>query len=382
MVNVGVVGLGKMGLSHFSIINAHQDAKVVGLCDSSGYILDILTKYTGVNTYSNLEEMLDGAGVDAVVIATPSKYHAPMVRTCLERGMHVFCEKPFCLDPADSVALAQLASDKRLVTQVGYHNRHIATFREVKRLLELGALGTVTHALAEAYGPVVLKPKGGTWRSKKAEGGGALYDYAAHPADLLTWYFGRPESISGTILAKVFSAETEDEVFTTLSWPGGVTGQLSVSWSDESHRKMTTCVSIWGTNGKIVVDRQELRLYLRDAAHAPEGYTKGWTVRYTTELTDEVDFYVRGEEYSAQVDVWLRRISESAVRGTADFIEAGVTDEVLNTICNNTDGSLRHLDALADIGDGKSAAVARTGFWTRLKNQPRNHRLHSESRSQ
>jgi scyllo-inositol 2-dehydrogenase (NADP+) len=373
VVNVGVVGLGKMGLSHFSIINAHQDTNVVGLCDSSGYILDILTKYTGVSTYSNLETMLDGTDIDAVVIATPSKYHAPMVRSCLERGIHVFCEKPFCLDPADSIALAQLASDKRLVTQVGYHNRHLATFREVKRLLEAGVLGTVTHVLAEAYGPVVLKPKGGTWRSKKEEGGGALYDYAAHPADVLTWYFGRPESISGTVLGKVFSAETEDEVFTTLNWPGGLSGQLSVSWSDESHRKMTTSISIWGTNGKIVVDRQELRIYLRDAAYAPEGYAKGWTVRYTTELTDTVDFYVRGEEYSAQVDVWLKRIGDSAVRGTADFIDASVTDEVLSTICNNTDGGLRHLDSQAEIVDGQSLSAARTGFWTRLKNRRRNH---------
>lgn len=380
MVNVGVVGLGKMGLSHFSIINAHQDTNVVGLCDSSGYILDILTKYTGVSTYSNLETMLDGTDIDAVVIATPSKYHAPMVRTCLERGIHVFCEKPFCLDPADSIALAQLASDKRLVTQVGYHNRHIATFREVKRLLEAGVLGTVTHVLAEAYGPVVLKPKGGTWRSKKEEGGGALYDYAAHPADVLTWYFGRPESISGTVLGKVFSAETEDEVFTTLNWPGGLSGQLSVSWSDESHRKMTTSISIWGTNGKIVVDRQELRVYLRDAADAPEGYVKGWTVRYTTELTDEVDFYVRGEEYSAQVDVWLKRIGDSAVRGTADFIDASVTDEVLSTICNNIDGGLRHLDAQSESSDGQSLSAAQTGLWTRLKNRQRNRRLRSGSR--
>ncbi len=171
------------------------------------------------------------------MISTPSKFHAPMVRACLESGIHVFCEKPFCLDPADSVALAALANERGLVTQVGYHNRHLATFNEVKRILDLGVLGTVTRVVAEAYGPVVLKSKGSTWRSKKDEGGGALYDYAAHPVDLLTWYFGRPESVSGTVLGRVFSAETEDEVFTTLMWPSGVSGQVSVSWSDESQRK-------------------------------------------------------------------------------------------------------------------------------------------------
>lgn len=61
MVNVGIVGLGKMGLSHFSIINAHADVKVVGVCDPSGYIRDVLGKYTGVDTYADLGRMLDSA---------------------------------------------------------------------------------------------------------------------------------------------------------------------------------------------------------------------------------------------------------------------------------------------------------------------------------
>jgi hypothetical protein len=103
-------------------------------------------------------------------------------------------------------------------------------------------------------------------------------------------------------------------------------------------------------------------------------------VRYTTELTDEVDFYVRGEEYSAQVDVWLKRIGDSAVRGTADFIDASVTDEVLSTICNNIDGGLRHLDAQSESSDGQSLSAAQTGLWTRLKNRQRNRRLRSGSR--
>lgn len=333
-----------MGLSHLSVIRPHKDVNVVGVCDPSDYIREILGKYTGVTTYRDLDAMLGQADLDAAIIATPSSFHADMVRKCLERGLHVFCEKPFCLDPHDSIALSRLALEKGLVTQVGYHNRHVATFREVKRLLDAGVLGKVTHVLGEAYGPVVLKPKGSTWRSKKSEGGGALYDYAAHPADLLTWYFGRPDSVSGTVLGQVFSAETEDEIFTTLRWPSGVSGQLSVSWSDESQRKMTTRISIWGTNGKIYADRQEIQVYLRDAKLAPTDYGKGWTVRYTTELTDEVDFYVRGEEYSAQLDSWIERISGRPVSGAADFTAACDTDELLFAILNSADGNVRHLD--------------------------------------
>ena len=84
-----------------------------------------------------------------------------MVRTALENGLHVFCEKPFCLDPAESEELTALAESKGLVTQVGYHYRFVGAFAEVKRLLEVGAIGRVTHVLAEAYGPVVLKTAGG-----------------------------------------------------------------------------------------------------------------------------------------------------------------------------------------------------------------------------
>ena len=155
------------------------------------------------------------------------------------------------------------------MTQVGYHNRFVGSFREVKRLLDAGAIGTVTHVLGEAYGPVVLKPKGGTWRSRKDEGGGCLYDYAAHPLNLLNWYFGEPTGVGGTVLKLVFSRETDDEVFSTLYFDGGDRRSVSVNWSDESHRKMTTRITVWGTAGRIYADRQECQVYLRDTAADP-----------------------------------------------------------------------------------------------------------------
>ena len=60
--------------------------------------------------------------------------------------------------------------------------------------------------------------------------------------------------MGGTVLGQVFSADTEDEVYSTLFYPRGVTAQLSVNWSDESYRKMTTKVTLWGTKGRIVVE--------------------------------------------------------------------------------------------------------------------------------
>lgn len=354
MISVGVVGLGKMGISHLAMLNAHPDVEVRGVCDTSGYLLSVLGKYSGLRTFTDMSSMLEAVDLDAVVICTPSALHAAQVRAALERGLHVFCEKPFCLDPRDAVELTSIADTRGLVTQVGYHNRFVGAFREVKRLLDAGAIGTVTHVLAEAYGPVVLKPKGGTWRTRQTEGGGCLYDYAAHPLNLLTWYFGRPTSVAGTVLNRVFSRETDDEVAGTVNFPGDVNAQVSVNWCDESQRKMTTKITIWGTQGRIFADRQEVQVFLREGATAPEGYVTGWNVRYTTELTDPVWFYVRGEEYSAQLDEFVRRVQEGRTEGENSFATATVTDELIATmITDATTGAVSTV-----VADGRAPVTA------------------------
>jgi scyllo-inositol 2-dehydrogenase (NADP+) len=367
VIRVGVVGLGKMGLSHLSMFNAHPEVEVAGICDSAGYMLGVLNKYTGLKTYADMDAMLDDAELDAVVISTPSSMHASMVRSALERGVHVFCEKPFCLDPADSAALTALAEEKGLVTQVGYHYRFVGAFAEVKRLLDLGSIGRVTHVLAEAYGPVVLKQQGSTWRSKKSLGGGSLYDYAAHPLNLLNWYLGEADRAGGSVLNPVFSRETDDEVFSTLFFdpatPGGapVTAQLSVNWSDESQRKMTTKVTIWGTEGRIFADRQEVQVYLRDGARVPDGYVPGWNVKYTTELTDEVWFYLRGEEYSAQVDTFVTRVIKGETEGVNNFAHAAATDRAIQLMVDDANGVVRTpaSGVLPRAGGSRSASVPR-----------------------
>ena len=331
MIDLAVVGLGKMGLSHLAMIKAHPDVNLVGVCDSTGYLLDLLSKYTGVTTYKDYAKMLDAARPQAVIIATPTHLHADMICAAIERGIDVFCEKPLVIDPADSIVLTALAAQHGVVTQVGYHNRFVGAFREAQRVLASGALGTVNTALAEAYGPVVLKPAGRTWRSQRATGGGCLYDYAAHPLNLLTWYLGEPRSVSGSQLTSIFSAQIDDAVAGTLHYPTG-TAQIIANWSDESQRKMTTKISLWGEHGKIYADRQEIQVYLRDTAPLPEGYHAGWNVRYTTELTEAPWFYLRGEEYSAQLDAFVQRVIAREVAGVNDFASAAVTDRVIALI--------------------------------------------------
>jgi scyllo-inositol 2-dehydrogenase (NADP+) len=329
MIRVGVVGLGKMGLSHHALLGAHPEVDLAGVCDSSSLVRGVLAKNSDVTTYGDYGEMLKQARLDAVVVATPSSSHAEMVEAAIERGLHVFCEKPLTLDPESATRLERLGRERGVVTQVGYHNRFVAAFREVKSLLAAGAIGEVTHVFGEAYGPVVLKSQGMTWRSRRQDGGGCLYDYAAHVINLLNWYAGEPVAAGGTVLPRVFSRETDDGAFGTLRFEEGVTGQISVNWSDESYRKMTTRINVWGTGGRIYADRQECQAYLREAARAPEGYSQGWNVRYTTELTPPVWFYLRGEEYSAQIESFVSQVGAGSEEGTNGFASAAITDRTI-----------------------------------------------------
>lgn len=358
MTRVAVVGLGKMGLSHLAMIKPHPDVELVGVCDSSGYVLDVLRKYSGLTTFTDYEEMLERARPEAVLLATPSHLHAPMARTALERDMHVFCEKPLFLDTRDGVELTELAERRGLVTQVGYHNRFVGTFQEVKRLLDLGAIGQVNDALAEAYGPVVLKPAGRSWRSSRSNGGGCLYDYAAHPIDLLNWFLGEPDSVGGSSMRTIFSRETDDAVSSTLHYAAGHTAQIRANWSDESQRKMTTKISIWGSAGRIYADRQEVQVYLRDTAVAPEGYREGWTVKYTTELSEAPWFYLRGEEYSSQLDTFVQRVQARQLEGLNTFASASATDRVIDMIARDAATGSRTTEnvSTADAADAIAAA--------------------------
>ena len=359
MTKIAVVGLGKMGMSHFSILGA-QPGVEVHACDTAKMVADVVERYSPAKVWRDFDTMIETAGLEGVIIATQSRLHGAMVASALDRGLHVFCEKPFCLDWRESEALAGRASERGLINQVGYHYRYVGAFQEMKRLVDAGAIGTVTHVLAEAYGPVVLKPKGSTWRTKSTEGGGCLYDYAAHPINLVNWCFGLPSGVAGTVLGRIFSADTDDEVYSTFTYPSGLSVQLSVNWSDEFQRKMSTKLTLTGTRGRIVADRQELQAYLRGPVPALPEYVTGWNVKYTTELTRPVGFYLRGEEYSAQIEDFVAAVRERTPRTPNTFASAAETDRVMAMMLADRERGI------VSVGAEGPAPVARPAARRRL----------------
>jgi scyllo-inositol 2-dehydrogenase (NADP+) len=340
-VKLGVIGLGRMGLSHLSILRPHPQVEIVGISDTSRYLLDVMKRYTGLPVFRDHRELVETARPDAVVVATPTGSHAAICESILESGVGVFLEKPLALTVESGERIVELAAHKAVTTQVGYHFRFVPSFEEARRWYRSGHIGRVHHYHVAAHGPAVVRPRGTTWRARPSEGGGCLYDYASHAADLANFVFGPPDHVGGSIVRSVFSKDVDDEVYANLYYGDGLTGQLSANWSDATQRKLSVRVEIWGTGGKITADRQECHAFLTADPPADTGLRAGWNVRHTSDLVAPVRYYVRGEEYTLQLDRFVESVRLGRVDEEYSFASAHETDVVLDMIRRDGDAGGR-----------------------------------------
>jgi predicted dehydrogenase len=331
MIRVGIIGIGKMGISHLAILGAHPDVEVVGVCDTSKMMVEAIEKYSGFPCFTDHIKMLETAKPNAVFVAVPTKFHAKIVEDLIRRDIHVFTEKPFCLNPEEGIILVTMAKQKSLINQVGYHNKFVGTFQEVKKIIDSGCLGEIYHFHGQANGPVVVKAKQDTWRSKPEDGGGCLMDYASHVIDLVNYMLAPVISVKASILKSVFSKDVDDAVYAMLELSNKVTGLLTVNWSDDTIRKMSTSITINAKKGKLISDANELKVFFKDD-NCPEGYSKGWNIKYVTDLTKEVAFYLRGEEYSAQIDYFIKAVQGKVPNNINHFESAWLTDRAISLI--------------------------------------------------
>jgi predicted dehydrogenase len=146
---------------------------------------------------------------------------------------------------------------------------------------------------------------------------------------------GKPVKARGTMLKKIYSKEVEDAVFSMLTLESGLTGVLQVNWSDETYRKMSTSLTIQGKKGKIICDATEIKIYLKER-NEKENLDKGWTIKYITEFAIPVNFYLRGEEYSAQIDNFIGCILNKKQSEINTFEQALYTDKVIELLIEDS----------------------------------------------
>ena len=92
MLKGAFIGFGRMGITHFSILNSHPEVEIVAICDQSGTMLKIAHKYMGISIYSDYHKMLGQEKIDFIVVSTPTDSHAEIIMTAIPKGIHIFAE--------------------------------------------------------------------------------------------------------------------------------------------------------------------------------------------------------------------------------------------------------------------------------------------------
>jgi predicted dehydrogenase len=327
-LNGAIVGLGRMGLTHLAILKTHPAIVQLSLVDSSSCLGRAIEKQLGLPFYQEVEELLEKARPDFMIIATPTNLHSEMTSAAVRKGVHVFVEKPLSLSVKESTHLVELAAAQGVIAQVGYVNRFNEIFQAVRALIQSGDLGHVTHVSCEIRSPMIAKTSNTGWRSKLAGGGGCLCDIASHGVDLLNFLVGPPKEVIGGSLQSVVSKGVDDYVDALFAYEG-FRGTIHVNWSDASCRKPAYRINIDASEGRVIADQHAYKVFQGALAGRRPNI---WKTVYITEIAQPVRLYVRGNEYTRQLDYFIDSIVQKRTMGISGFEAAMETDRVIEEI--------------------------------------------------
>ncbi|HEX2084715.1 MAG TPA: Gfo/Idh/MocA family oxidoreductase [Solirubrobacteraceae bacterium] len=250
MTRLGVVGYGLAGqVFHAPYIDAVDGLEVgVIVTGNAERAARARERHPGASVVASVDQAWEA---DAVVIATPNRFHAPLALQAIERGVPVVVDKPFAVTAADARRVHEAAERAGVPLTVFQNRRWDSDFVTLRRLLEAGALGRVLRfeSRFERFRPEI---KAG-WRELAAEdeGGGQLLDLGAHLIDQALVLFGRPVRVYAEVERRREGAGVEDDVFLALEHPGG---QRSHLWMSAIAAAAGPRMVVNGTLGGLVVD--------------------------------------------------------------------------------------------------------------------------------
>jgi len=185
-IGCALVGYGpmlNMGRHHGNQINETPGLKVTGVCDiDAKRLVAALEDFPGIETYTDVDDLLASSAVDLCVVILPHNLHAPVGLRCLEAGRHLVLEKPMCLTTAEARAMIEAAQANNVMLTVYHNRRHDGDFLALKQAVEGGLIGQVFSV--EMWFGGYNHPRA-WWRDNKKISGGAFYDWGAHYLDWL-----------------------------------------------------------------------------------------------------------------------------------------------------------------------------------------------------
>lgn len=184
MLNVAVIGMGKMGQIRAQSIEADGRARIVKVFDAHP---EAPQEYAMANS---IDEIIEDPNIDAVFVCLPNSFNKPTTIAALNAGKHVFCEKPPAFNAAEVQKIIAAEEAANRVLMYGFNHRHHAAVQKMKDIITSGGHGKVIW-IRGRYGKSVDESYLKTWRAKReSAGGGILIDQGIHMLDLFLYLTG------------------------------------------------------------------------------------------------------------------------------------------------------------------------------------------------
>jgi len=299
-VNIAIIGMGKMGILHASILRNIEGTKIKALIDKDKK-LGNFAKSIGLDFpfYTDLNKALQEQRINTIFLCTPPGVYIGLLPVCLSHNCNIFMEKPMGTTYEQSLDISNLVKNSNVKSCVGFMMAHYSTFKRAKEIFDSGILGRIDSFYSTAYISQVFRNLKGWQYDQKLSGGGVLISMASHLLFLIDWYFGKPLRVRGE--SESFYTKIDDSFKGEFLFNNGIRGSLETSWSIEDYPNLSVCLNIKGSNGKLEVSQENVKLKLKG---------KREQIEYKTDLEDS-EFELGGEGYYNQD----KKFCESIISG-------------------------------------------------------------------
>jgi predicted dehydrogenase len=318
-LSIGIIGMGKMGLLHASIVNTIPGARLSAIYDTNSIMVKFTEKaLNGISVTDNLDEF-STLGLDAVYVTTPIPTHSGVIRDIYSRGIakNIFVEKTLAYSYEEAEQLCQRAKTFGGVDMVGFMSRFTPTFKKAKVLLQEEAIGQLASFKAYAYASDFVGVRSKSLPAR----GGAIRDLGAHIIDLSLWLFGNLEVDPSKA---DFPTQDDNSSRACFKVRGckSLTGEFDISWCKEGYRLPEFGLTVNGSKGSLTVSADFVKLAKSDA----DLHT--W---HRHDLESDIPFFLGGSEYYREDKHFINSILKGGF-AEPDFNIASKVDNLITRV--------------------------------------------------
>jgi predicted dehydrogenase len=272
MIRLAIIGTGGIANHHAQQFAKVPGCKIVAGCDVEPVKAGAFcAKYSIPNAYSDVDAMLKECKIDAVVIGTPDRFHAPLSIKAIRAGKHVLCEKPLAMNYAEAMTMVKAAKSKRVINMVNLSYRNAPAIHKAHQMIADGELGTIVHVDASYLQSWLVSVQWGDWRtspalawrlSKRHGSMGVLGDIGIHLFDFASYAAGAVKGVNAHLktFTKVkgrklgeYILDANDTALMQVEFKNGALGMLHVTRWATGHLN-TIQLLVCGTKGALRIN--------------------------------------------------------------------------------------------------------------------------------